>query len=68
MVLRHRASRADFEPFPRLVCDGRDQVEVLVDVEDGQTGELRCRDHGEAGYRRSPVVATFGEQLQDGQA
>ena len=43
------------------------KVEVFVDVQDGQAGELSCRGHDEVGYGRRPVLPAFCEQLQDGQ-
>src|SRR5688572_10903976 len=49
----------------RLAGDFGDQVEVLVDVEDGEAPQLGSGGHQEVRDRRRPVAALVGEEQLD---
>jgi hypothetical protein len=53
------------EPLELLAGHIRDEVEVLVVVEDGEARQLGGGRDQQVGHRRSPVVSTVGEQLLD---
>jgi len=63
--------RADLEvsghrkAFQRLTGHARDQLEVLVDVQDREAGQLRCGRHQQVRDTRRSVLAGIGQhQLQ----
>jgi hypothetical protein len=58
---RRPVYRAGNDPIEGLAGDVGDELEVLVDVEDGQIGQLRGRRDDEVGHRGRAVLATVGE-------
>lgn len=50
------------EAFDGLASDRGDEVEVLVDVQHGESGEFGGRRDEQVGDRRGAVLATVGER------
>jgi len=53
----HWSALIDNEALQRLVCDVGDQLEVLVEVKDGQVGQLRRGGYQDVRNRRRSMVA-----------
>ena len=64
---RHRDGTGGSVPeaFDGLASDRGDEVEVLVDVQHGESGEFGGRRDEQVGDRRGAVLATVGEQPLD---
>ena len=54
----------DGEPFGGLAGDTGDEVEVLVEVEHGKSGEFRGCGDDEVRDRRGAVLAAVGEKVR----
>src|SRR5215207_3577119 len=53
------------EPFGRLAGDLRDEVEVLVLMQDDEASALGDGCNEQIWHRRRPVIAAVGEQTED---
>jgi hypothetical protein len=56
---------SDLEAFDELTGDRRDQIEILVDMQHGESGDLCGRGDEQVGYGWSAVLAAVGEQQLD---
>src|SRR5690606_12076584 len=57
-----RAGSGQAQPFDGLAGQVGDELEVLVEVQDGETGELRRRRDEQVGHGRCPVLAPLGQR------